>query len=103
MKIDGGKGRKSRSQSSKGLFGIGGDPNPAGFSTLCGGAQLLSHVRLFVSPGIAALQASLSMGFYWSGLSFLPPGDFPNLGTEPVLPASLALAGGFFTSVPPGG
>ena len=36
MKIDGGKGRKSRSQSSKGLSGTGEGPNPAGFSTLCG-------------------------------------------------------------------
>ena len=106
MKIDGGKGRESRSQSSKGLFGTGEGPNPAGFSTLCGGAQLLSRLQLFVSPGTAALQASLSMGFsrqeYWSGLSLPPPGDFPNLGIEPVLLASLALAGGFFTSVPRG-
>ena len=39
---------------------------------------------------------------YWSGLSLPPPGDFPNLGIEPVLLASLALAGGFFTSVPHG-
>ena len=35
----------------------------------------------------AAHQAPLSMGFsrqeYWSGLSFPPPGDLPNLGIEP--------------------
>ena len=36
---------------------------------------------------------------YWSGLSFPFPGDLPNPGFEPVSPA---LAGGFFTAVPPG-
>ena len=45
----------------------------------------------------------LSMGFprqeYWSGLLFPSPGDLPNLGMENV---SLALAGGFFTTEPPG-
>ena len=39
------------------------------------------------------------MGFsrqeYWSGLPFPPPGDLPE-------PASPALAGGFFTTEPPG-
>ena len=43
------------------------------------------------------------MGFsgeeYWSGLPFAPPGDLPGPGIEPV---SLALAGRFFTTVPPG-
>ena len=28
---------------------------------------------------------------YWSGLPFPPPGDLPNLGTEPKSPASPAL------------
>ena len=36
---------------------------------------------------------------YWSGLPFPPPGDLPKPGTEP---ASPALAGGFFTTEPPG-
>ena len=49
--------------------------------------QSLSRVQLFVTLWTAALQASLFMGFprqeYWSGLSFLPPGDLPNPGTEP--------------------
>ena len=44
-------------------------------------------------------QASLSMGFsrqgYWSGLPFLSPGVLPDSGIEL---ASLALAGGFFTT-----
>ena len=34
------------------------------------------------------------MGFsrqgYWSGLPFPPPGDFPDLGIEPMSPALLA-------------
>ena len=54
----------------------------------------------------AAHQAPLSMGFsrqeYWSGLPFPPPGDLPIPGMEPGSPASLALAGGFFTTEPPG-
>ena len=53
-----------------------------------------------------ARQAPLSMGFsrqeYWHGLSFPPLGDLPDPGTDPVSPASPALAGGFFTTEPPG-
>ena len=55
------------------------------------------------TPWTVAHQAPLSMGFsrpeYWSGLPFLTPADLPNPGTE--LP-SPALAGGFFTTEPPG-
>ena len=69
-------------------------------------AQSLSWVWLFATPWTVALQAPLSMGFsrqeYWSGLPFPPPGDLPNTETEPASVASLALAGGFFTTVPPG-
>ena len=36
---------------------------------------------------------------YWSGLTFLSPGDIPDPGIEPTAPA---LAGGFFTTGPPG-
>ena len=61
------------------------------------GAQLLSLIRLFATPPSVAHQAPLSMRFsrqeYWSGLLFLPPGDLPNLGMEPVSTASPALAG----------
>ena len=57
----------------------------------------------FVKPWTVAHQAHLSMGFsrqeYWSGLPFPPPGDLPNPGMELVSPA---LAGGFFTTEPPG-
>ena len=46
-----------------------------------------SCVQLFVTLWTVALQAPLSMGFprqgYWSGLSFPPPGDLPNLGIFP--------------------
>ena len=38
----------------------------------------------------------------WSELPFSSPGDLPDLGTEPTSPACLALAGGFFTTEPPG-
>ena len=36
---------------------------------------------------------------HWSGLPFPPPGDLPDPGIEPT---SLALAGGYFTTEPPG-
>ena len=39
---------------------------------------------------------------YWSGLPFPPPGELPHPGIEPMSFAPLALAGGFFTTVPPG-
>ena len=50
-----------------------------------------------------ACQSPLSMGFsrqeYQSGLPFPSPGDLPDPGIKP---ASPALAGGFFTTEPPG-
>ena len=56
----------------------------------------------FATPWTVARQAPLSMGFpgqeYW-GLPFPSPGDLPNPGIEPT---SSALAGGFFTTKPPG-
>ena len=60
-------------------------------------------LTLCASPWTAACLAPLSMGFpkqeYWSGLSFPSSGDLPNPGIEL---ASLALAGGLFTTEPPG-
>ena len=51
-------------------------------------------------------QAPLSMEFsrqeYWNGLPFPTPGDLPYPRIEPVSLASPALAGRFFTTVPPG-
>ena len=50
-----------------------------------------------------AHRAPLSMGFsrqeHWSGLPFPSQGDLPDPETEPMSPA---LAGGVFTSEPPG-
>ena len=46
------------------------------------------------------------MGFssleFWSGLPGPPPGNLPIPGIELASPASPALAGGFFTTEPPG-
>ena len=52
-------------------------------------------------------QDLLSMGFsrqeYWSELPIPPPGDLPDPGIKPASPAGApALAGGFFTTEPPG-
>ena len=70
------------------------------------GVCVPSHVRLFVTPWTIACQAPLSMEFssqeYWSGLPFPPPGDLSDAGSEAVSLVSPALAGGFFTTVPPG-
>ena len=58
-------------------------------------AQLLSPVRLFVTPWTVAHQAPLSMGFsrqyYWSGLPCSPPGYLPHPGIEPMSPAAPVL------------
>ena len=66
-------------------------------------AESLSHAQLFVTPWTVAHQAPLSIGFprqeSWSGLPFPSPGDLPDPGIKPRLPA---LAGGFFTTEPPG-
>ena len=51
----------------------------------------LSHVRLFVIPGMVANQTPLSREFsrqeYWNGLPFPSPGDLPCPGIEPSSPA----------------
>ena len=61
----------------------------------------LSHVRLLATPWtIQPMEFSRSE--YWSGLLSPTPGDFLNSGIEPLSFASPLLAGGFFTTVPPG-
>ena len=64
--------------------------------------KLLSRVRLLVIPWTVAYQDPPSMEFsrqeFWSGLPFPSPGDVPDPGTEPVSPASPAVAGKFFTT-----
>ena len=66
-------------------------------------AQLLSPVQFFATPWNVAHQSPLSMEFskqgYWSGLPFPSLGHLPDPRIEPPSPA---LAGGFFTAVPPG-
>ena len=63
---------------------------------------MLSCVQLFATQTVA-YQAPLSMEFprqeYWSELPFPTPGDLPDPGIKPESPA---LAGGFFTTAPPG-
>ena len=65
--------------------------------------QLLNCVQLLVTPWTIACQAPLPMGFprqgYWSRLPFSSPRDLSDQGIEPESPA---LAGGFFTTEPPG-
>ena len=57
-------------------------------------------------PQTVAHQTPLSMEFsrqeYWNGLPFLLQGNLPDPGIKPVSSASPALAGGFFTTAPPG-
>ena len=72
-------------------------------------AQLLRCGQLFVTPRTVACQSPLSREFsrqeywsYWSGLTFPPPGDLPDPGIKLTFLASPALAGGFFTTLPPG-
>ena len=67
---------------------------------------MLSSVQFFATLWIVACQPPLSMKLsrqeYWSGLPFPPPGDRPNPGIKPTSFASPAMAGGFFTTEPPG-
>ena len=62
----------------------------------------LSCVRLFCNPMDYSFPGSSCQGFpmqeYWSELPFPSPVDLPDPGIKP---ASLALAGGFFTTEPP--
>ena len=68
--------------------------------------KLLNHVRLFVTLWAVARQAPLSMGFsrqeYWSALPCPPLGNLPDPGIKPMSLTFPALAGGFFTTEPPG-
>ena len=62
--------------------------------------------QLFATPWTVAHQTPLSMEFsrqeHWRELPFPAPRDLPDPGIEPATPASLALAGRFFTIAPPG-
>ena len=67
---------------------------------------MLNYVQLFATLWTAICLAPLSMELfrqeYWSGLPFPPPEDLPDPAIEPYSSASPALAGGFFTTEPPG-
>ena len=66
---------------------------------------MLSCLRLFATPWTVVHQDPLSMGFSrqacWSELAFTPPRDLSGPGIKPESPVSSALAGRFFTTVPP--
>ena len=75
--------------------------------SVCSCSCSVAKLCLTLQPcGPVTLQNPLSMGFprqeYWSVLPLPSPGDLPNRGTEPMSPASPALAGRFFTTEPPG-
>ena len=73
---------------------------------MCVCVCILSPSPTLCNPMNCSRQAPLFMRFssqeYWSGLPFPPPRDFPNPGLKPPPLASPALAGGFFSLVPPG-
>ena len=68
-----------------------------------GKGKSLSRVQLLATPWTTAYHAPPSMGFsrqeYWSGLPLPSPGDLPDPGIEPGLPALQADA---LPSEPPG-
>lgn len=68
--------------------------------------QLLSCIQFHATPWTAAQQALLSMEYckqeYSNGLLFPSSRDLPDPVIEPASPATLALAGRFFTTGPPG-
>ena len=76
------------------------------FYKVCVYVSVLSRVQLFATSWTVALQAPLSIEFsrqeYWIRLPFPPPADLPGPGIEPMSLVSPALAGGFFTTLPPG-
>ena len=63
---------------------------------LCPCSCVVAHLRLTLCKLMGCSPpAPLSLGFsrqeYWSGLPFPPPGDLPDLGIEPLFPASAVL------------
>ena len=86
-----------------------GDSPASLFSSLrgvCVCVCVCSQVQVCATLWTAAPQAPLAMGSsrqeHWGGLPCPPPGDLPDPGMDPVSLESPALAGGFFTSAPPG-
>ena len=83
--------------------------SPSFFFFNCGNIYIMllfSHLVIsdsLVIPWTAGHQAPLSMGFTWhecySGLPFPSPGDLPDPEIKSTSPT---VAGGFFTTGPPG-
>ena len=74
---------------------------------VCFCPELLSRVSLFCnlvdcSPLDSSVHGIFPRQEYRSGLPFPSPGDLSDPGTESESPASPALTGGFFITVPPG-
>ena len=66
----------------------------------------VSHVQLLVTLLTVATWTPLTMGFsrqeYWSGFTYLAPGNLPNPGTELMSPAPPALQADSLPTEPPG-
>ena len=75
-------------------------------NSLCYPVAPSMHTQSCLTPRTVARHFPLSMGFpkqeHWSGLPSPSPGGAPDTGIKPSSPASPALAGGFFTTEPPG-
>ena len=75
----------------------------AAFLSILVTVKSLSCVQLFCDPMNCSLPDSYVRGIprqeCWSELPFPSPGDLPDLRIKPMLPA---LAGGFFSTEPPG-
>ena len=72
------------------------------YCALCVHAQLrltLCDSMNYMLPGF---MCEIFQARYWNGLSFSPPRDRPNSGIDSASLANHALAGRFFTTVPPG-
>ena len=73
---------------------------------LCMRAKLLYLCLILCDPMDCSVPGSSFHGIlqaqYWSGLPCSPPGSLPDPETESLSLMSLALAGGFFTTEPPG-
>ena len=67
---------------------------------------MLGHIQPFETHWTVAHQVPLSMEFprqeSWSRLPLPTLRDFPDPGIKPVSPESPTMAGGFFTTEPPG-
>ena len=73
-----------------------------GHSPLCAQSCLTLCNPMDCSPPGSSVHVEFSRQEYWSGLPFPSSGDLLNPGIEPASPESLALAGRFLITEPPG-